>query len=114
MMGLMPTSSQILAPLKMALAALTDRCYHYVAAPNTAPPYVVWSEDGDNDLAADDGHAEHAISGTVDLYTKVENEPLKDLIPAELEQIGAAYYFNSFQYETETGLLHFEWVFEVM
>lgn len=114
MMGLTPTISQILAQLKAALAALTNKSFHYVAAPNTIPPYIVWAEDDDNDLTADDSHAERAIQGAVDLYTKTEEDPLRDAIPEVLEGVGAAYYFNSFQYETETGLLHFEWVFEVI
>lgn len=110
----MQTTLQVLQPLKAALAALTENCFHYVAGSNTIPSYIVWQEDGDNDLVADDHHSERAITGTVDLYTKQENDPLYDSIPQAFESVGASWYFNSFQYETETGLLHFEWVFEVM
>lgn len=109
----MQTTSIQLQTIRDALAVLTDSCYHYVALPNAVPPYIVWAEDGDNDLAADDHHAERAVTGTVDLYTKQENDPLKDSIEQALEDAGASWYFNSFQYETETGLLHFEWVWEV-
>ena len=110
----MQTISQLLQPLETALSELTDKCYHYFAAPNTVPAYIVWAEDSGSGLMADDGHAERSISGTVDLYTKTENDPLRDAIEEALEEIGVAWYFNSFQYETETGLLHFEWVFEVV
>lgn len=109
----MQTTSIQLQTIRDALAVLTDSCYHYVALPNAVPPYIVWAEDGDNDLAADDHHAERAVTGTVDLYTKQENDPLKDAIEQALEDAGASWYFNSFLYETETGLLHFEWVWEV-
>lgn len=88
MMGLTPTTSQILAQLKAALAALTNKSFHYVAAPNTIPPYIVWAEDGDNDLTADDSHAERAIQGAVDLYTKTEEDPLRDAIPRYLRALG--------------------------
>jgi len=113
MMDLTKTISQTLLPVQQALAALTDSCYHYKAAPNAVPDYIVWAEDGDNDLSANDKHMERAITGSVDLYTKNENSPLKDSIPAALEAAGAAWYFSSFQFETETSMLHFEWVFEV-
>ena len=34
--------------------------------------YFVWQEDGTNDLTADDTHAEKAVTGTTDLFTKQE------------------------------------------
>ena len=104
----------MLETLRAALAALTERVYHYFAAPNTTPPYIVWAEDGDNDLAANNVHAERSYTGTIDLYTKTEGDPLLADIPQALESLGASYYLNSVQYEEETGLVHYEWVFEVM
>lgn len=112
-MELTPVSS-LLQKIREALVPLENSVFHYVAAPNSTPPYIVWSEDGDNDLLASNGHAERSITGTVDLYTKTENDPLIDSIPQALESAGVAWYFNSFQYETETGLLHFEWAWEVV
>lgn len=104
----------MLETLRAALAALTDRVYHYVAAPNTTPPYIVWSEDGDNDLLAGNVHVERCITGTVDLYTRTDSDPLFTAIPEALEGLGASYYLNSVQYEEETGLVHYEWVWEVV
>ena len=101
-----------LQPLQEALAALTDNTYHYFARPNSTPPYIVWAEDADNDLTADNVHAEKMYQGTIDLYTKAEGDTLIESIPETLEEIGAAYYLNSVQYEEETGLIHFEWVWE--
>ena len=37
--------------------------------------YFVWQEDGANDLEANDGHAERAVTGTTDLFTKQEFDP---------------------------------------
>ena len=104
----------MLERLQAALAALTDRVYHYVAATNSTPPYIVWAEDGDNDLLAGNVHAERCYTGTVDLYTKVDKDPLFSAIPEALEGIGAAWYLNSVQYEEDTGLIHYEWVWEVV
>lgn len=107
-------TESMLETLRAALAALTDRAYHYTAAPNAKPPYIVWAEDGDNDLMAGNVHSERCLTGTVDLYTRMDGDPLFTAIPAALEGIGAAYYLNSVQYEEETGLIHYEWVWEVV
>ena len=104
----------MLETLQAALAALTERCYHYFAKPNAEPSYIVWAEDGDNDLTATNVHRERSYTGTIDLYTKIESDPLLADIPQALEQIGASYYLNSVQYEEETGLIHYEWVFGVV
>ena len=102
----------MLEPLSAALAALTERCYHYYAMPGTTPPYIVWAEDGDNDLSADNVHAERCFEGTVDLFTREEGDDLIKAVPSALEGVGAAYYLNSVQYEEDTGLIHFEWVWQ--
>lgn len=106
-------ASSLLNKMRDLLVSVTDSVFHYVALPNSLPPYIVWAEDGDNDLSANDHHAERALTGTVDLYTKQENDPLKDAIEQSFEEAGISWYFNSFQYENETGLLHYEWVWEV-
>ena len=100
--------------LQAALAKLTDRCYHYFAGPNTAPPYITWLEDGDNDLNAGNAHAERCYTGSTHLFTKNEDDPLFERIPAALESIGASWYLNSVQYEDDTGLIHYEWYWEVV
>lgn len=99
--------------LRQALAALIEQCYHYVAPPSTTPPYIVWAEDSDNDLTANDVHSEHCLEGTIDLYTKTEGDDLMQAVPSALEGMEAAYYLNSVQYEEETGLIHYEWVWQV-
>lgn len=104
----------MLETLQAALTALTDNTYHINAAPNTVPPYLVWMEDGDNDLSGDNVHGERCFTGTVDLYTLSDSDPLVSQVPAALESIGASWYFNSLQYEEETGLNHYEWVWEVL
>ena len=75
----------MLETLQAALAALTERCYHYFAKPNAEPSYIVWAEDGDNDLTANNVHGERSYTGTIDLYTKIESDPLLADIPQALE-----------------------------
>ena len=98
--------------LKQALLALTRNVYNFTAAPGTAPPYLVWQVDGGNDLSAGNGHAETAAVVIVDLFTRQAADPLTQSIPQALE--GASWYLNSTQYETETGLYHYEWYVEVV
>ena len=73
--------------LKQALLALTHNVYNFTAAPGTAPPY---------------------------LFTKQAADPLAQSVPRAMEGIGASWYLNSTQYETETGLYHYEWYVEVV
>lgn len=105
----------MLTQLKEALTTLTPKTnvYHFVALRATAP-YIVYAEDGANDLEADGKHAEKCDEGTIDLYTKTEDDPRFAAIESALESIDCAWYYNSTQYESETGLIHHEWVFQVV
>lgn len=103
----------MLDKVKAALLSCTQAVYHYLAPPNTVPPYVVWMEDGAQDFEADNRHAERAYTGTADLYTLDEGDPLMDSIPSALDVAGLVWYLNSVQYESDTGLIHYEWVFGV-
>lgn len=99
--------------VRAALNSVTLDAHHYHAPDNTTAPYVVWAEDGANDFFAENRHMELADQGTIDLYTKQENDPLLENIPRALTDGGICWYKNSTQYEEETGLIHVEWVFEV-
>lgn len=77
--------------------------------------YFVWQEDGANDLMAGGVHAEKAVTGTTDLFTKNEFDPWKEEIEAAFD--ASPYIFwelNSVQYEENTGFYHYEWVWEVV
>jgi len=100
-----------LLTLKNALIELEDKVYHYGAPNKEAPSYIVWMEDGAESISGDNGHAEDAWTGSVDLYTKTEFDPLMDQIPAAIEAVGGSWTLNAVQFETETGLIHYEWTF---
>lgn len=99
--------------IRDTLVGLSDRVYHYSAPPDTPPPYIIWMEDGANDFEAGNRHVEFVDQGTIDLYTLDEDDPLMQAIPAALNATPAAWYRNSVQYEEETKLIHYEWVWEV-
>lgn len=103
----LPWNERIIA----AHTAVTDQVRHgYQLQANR---YFVWQEDGSNDLMADGVHAERAVTGTTDLYTKTEFDPWKEQFERELDKQGIAWGLNSIQYEPETGYWHYEWVWEV-
>ncbi len=80
-----------------------------------APPYGVYAIDGGaGALWAGDHRQEHASQGTVDLYTPTGKGRIKkSVIENALDEAGVSYYYNSEQYERDTRLMHYEWVFTV-
>ena len=76
--------------------------------------YFVWQEDGADDFEADGIHAEKAMTGTTDLFTKREFDPWRDQFEEELDAAGGiAWRLNSIQFEHETGYWHYEWTWAV-
>lgn len=94
-----------------AHTAVTDQVSHITRL--SSERYFVWQEDGRNDLMADNIHAETAVTGTTDLFTKQEFDPWSAAFEAALDAIGIAWSFSSFQRESDTGFLHYEWNWEV-
>ena len=76
--------------------------------------YFVWGEMGQDDLEASNIHAEKAVTGYTDLYTKIEFDPWKDQIEESFDKYGIFWSLNSVQYEEETGFTHYEWYWSVV
>lgn len=88
--------------------------YHYFAPAGHGDPYVVWMEGYEgSSLEADDRKAAHSISGTIDLYTKTEFDPLVDSIHDALTAAKIGFYLESVQFEDDTKYIHYEWIFNV-
>ena len=104
----------MLDTVRDALVALNVPVYHYTAKPQSKPPYIVYAEDSNIDLIADGTHVEHAVQGSIDLFSANEGDTLTGSIPQALEIAGVAYYLNSVQYEEETNLIHHEWIFSAV
>lgn len=94
-----------------AHTAVTDAVSHTLRLKSDR--YFVWQEDGSNDLPADNSHAEGAVTGTTDLYTKMEFDPWADALGESLSAYGIAWELSSIQYEDDTGFFHYEWAWEV-
>lgn len=103
-------SIQRLKAIRDALTPLTANVYHYWR-PKMEAPYIVWQETTEGtSFDADNHKAEQTISGTVDLYTKTEYDPLFDSIQEALQGIEAlSWRFTDAVFEDETGLIHQSW-----
>lgn len=77
--------------------------------------YFVWQEDGAKDLILNNRHAESAVTGSTDLFTRQEFDPWKEAFEASLDNTpGVAWSLHSVQYERETCYWHYEWLWEVL
>lgn len=95
------------------LATVTTHCVHYYRHP-TALPFLIWQESGEGvSFHADNGKREQTISGTVDVFTQTEFDTVLDDVQDALEDLGLAWSLNSVQYEEDTKLIHYEWIWEV-
>lgn len=86
---------------------------HYEAMDKT-DKYIVWAEDSESSsLSSDNQKQIQAIQGTIDYFTKKDNDTVVDEIQEALKAEKVSFYLNSVQYEEETGYIHYEWVWEV-
>lgn len=79
-------------------------------APSDA--YGVISVDGRTSLWSGDGYTEGIDEGTIDWFTRNPTDTVPAGIEGVLTDAGASWYLNAIQYEEDTGLLHYEWVWQ--
>ena len=103
-----------LQEIRGLLLTIMPNVFHYFASGQTGN-YIVWAEDSEGDsIHADDGKTEQVIQGTIDYFTKTENDPAATQIQDKLTEKEISWRLNSVQYEQDTGYIHYEWVFEVV
>ena len=86
--------------------------YAWDSRPDT--DYIVIAIDQEAGFYAD-GHMENqSPQGTIDLFSRNNDRETMQRIQETLNGFdGCAWYLNSVQYEQETRLLHWEWVFSL-
>lgn len=94
-----------------AHVAVTDAVSHFERMKSDR--FFVWQEDDRIDLIANNGHTDHVVRGTTDLFTTMEFDPWADEIEASFFQAGIPFRKNSVQFEESTGLVHHEWEWSV-
>lgn len=77
--------------------------------------YLVIAIDGEaNSLEADGEKVNQAPQGTIDLFSASNDREAMQSVQTVLNALdGCAWYLNSVQYEDDTRLLHWEWVFSL-
>ena len=91
------------------------KCYHLEKPTSVKAPYAIWQEDSEGmSHYADNTKAEQVLVLTIDYYTLTEYDTMIDSIQEALNDARIAWKLNSFQYEDETKLLHYEWLCEVI
>lgn len=107
--------SQQLKAVRDALLTVSEDVYHYARPHGMKAPFIVWQEDGEGIRGGANNRRlpYQTAHGTIDLFTLTEYDPLIDAIQEALDNAeSVAWALNSVQYEDETNLIHYEWVFE--
>lgn len=99
-----------------ALAGIEGlKSYHLFKPASVTAPYAVWQEDSEGQSNyADNLKTEQVVEITIDYFTKSEYDAMTDSIQDALDGAEVSWLLNSFQYEQETKLLHYEWVVRVV
>lgn len=91
------------------------KVYHLFKPATVKAPYAVWQEDSEGQsFHASNQKAEQVLVITVDYFTQTEFDTMPDSIQNALNNAQVAWKLNSFQYESETGLMHYEWIIQVI
>lgn len=109
------TMKSKLEPIRdMLVGILPNATYHYFRIVKKKK-YIIWAEDGeDNSHHADNRKQIQQVTGTIDLFTQDEFDPVVDQIQEGLNELGIGWNLNSVQHEDETNLIHYEWIFRVV
>lgn len=103
-----------LEAVRDALLTVTDEVGHYKAWDKPTNKYIVWAED--MEVAAmntDNYKGGQTIEGTIDYFTKDEDDENIEKIQLALNAARIGWELNSVQYEDETRFIHYEWLFRV-
>jgi len=102
-----------LSDIGVALAAVIPNTSRYSAIKKD-DQYLVWAEDGQAAAKFADGKmVNQALTGTVDYFTRMPDDPKVKAIQGALNRLSLSWRLESVQYEEETRYIHHEWVWEV-
>lgn len=99
-----------LSDLKTALTATGYKFAHHAWSTAPSGDYGVYGEEGASDFIANGEHAEKAITGFIDYFTRDNSGTPKKTIETELQKLNIPWRVNSISYENDTGYIHIEWV----
>lgn len=106
------TMESKLLRVKNALLTVTENVGHYKAVDST-DKYIIWAENGSgNPIRADNRCIQQVIRGTIEYFTKEENDQNVDNIQEALNDGEIFFSLESVQYENETEFIHYVWIWE--
>lgn len=98
----------------MILGALKATGIPFAAYGWDRPPagtYGVFSIEGQEDsLSGDDGVREQGVRGSVDLFVQGVSTSGAETVQEAISSVTPSWFLNSVQYESDTGLVHYEWI----
>lgn len=103
-------SQSKLEAIKNALTSIEGlSVFHYWRYQQDAP-YCIWKEDESVYLDANNHKAESGFTGSVNLFTLTEFDPLVDSIETALNGVeNLSWRYDGADYEDETNLIHHRW-----
>jgi hypothetical protein len=111
----MKSINQLLRDFNSEITEIDDlKVYHYEAEDMDLAPYVVWTEQSEDDaFHSDNKKDEQVIPIIIDFYTQEEFDPFIDEIQECINGIeNASWRLSAVDYEDTTKLIHYQW--EVM
>jgi hypothetical protein len=111
----MKSINQLLRDFNSEITEIDDlKVYHYEAEDMDLAPYVVWTEQSEDDaFHSDNKKDEQVIPVIIDFYTQEEFDPFIDEIQECINGIeNASWRLSAVDYEDSTKLIHYQW--EVM
>lgn len=75
--------------------------------------YFVWQEDGAADFIANGRRAEKAMTGSSDLFSKIELDPWREAFETAMDMYGIAWQLDSVHFEIDTGFWHWKWTWGI-
>lgn len=111
----MKSINQLLRDFNSEITEIEDlKVYHYEAEDMDLAPYVVWTEQSEDDaFHSDNKKDEQIIPIIIDFYTQEEFDPFIDEIQECVNGIeNASWRLSAVDYEDSTKLIHYQW--EVM
>ena len=103
----------MIADLEAALAETGLKFAHFGWSKAPSSEYGVYAEDSAHILRSNDRSGEKVVEVTVDWYTRNPSTTAIDTIEDAFDSIPCAWSVNSIQFESDTGLIHYEWLVEV-
>lgn len=102
-----------LEKIKEVCLAVTENCGHYEVL-DKSDAYCVWAENGEySGMMTDNYKGGQLVEGTIDYFTKDEDDPNIEAFQTELNRARIWWQLNSVQYEDETEFIHYEWLWRV-